>query len=130
MCELPPTRRDGKAWMPSSKSVTHRAGHGSDRSAASAAGRASRFWTPGVAGAGDLDDLAGRRISAAAARDSSMDPNGSAVPCVNTVGTLMSRRCSGACLPRRKTLSCSTILRRLAGLRVMEAFVVLTPTPG
>jgi hypothetical protein len=31
-------------------------------------------------------------ISAAAARNSSIDPNGSAVPCVNTVGTLMSGR--------------------------------------
>src|SRR6185312_11533800 len=45
----------------------------------------------------------GAGISAAAARNSSMDPNGSAVPYVNPVGTLMSGR-YGASLPDRNAV--------------------------
>jgi hypothetical protein len=89
--------------MPSSRSATHRAGHGSNRSAASTAktGTSSvlepKSWRAPVTSTISL----GAGISAAAARNSSMDPNGSAVPCVNPVGTLMSGRC-GASLPRQK----------------------------
>jgi hypothetical protein len=46
----------------------------------------------------------GAGISAAAARNSSMDPSGSAVPCVNTVGTLMSGRCSVLLCPDRNAV--------------------------
>jgi PhoU domain len=89
--------------MPSSRSATHRAGHGSNRSAASTAktGTSSvlepRSWRAPVTSTISL----GAGISAAAARNSSMDPNGSAVPCVNTVGTLMSGRCSVLLCPDR-----------------------------
>ena len=89
--------------MPSSRSATHRAGHGSNRSAASTAktGTSSvlepKSWRVPVPSTISL----GAGISAAAARNSSMDPNGSALPCVNPVGTLMSGRC-GASLPRQK----------------------------
>jgi hypothetical protein len=97
-------QKDGKAWMPSSRSATHRAGHGTNRSAASTAktGASSvlepRSWRAPVTSTISL----GTGISAAAAHNSSMDPNGSAVPCVNTVGTLMSRQMLGASLPRQK----------------------------
>ena len=49
--------------MPSSRSATHRAGHASNPSAASTAktGTSSVLEPKVVAGAGDLDDLAGRR---------------------------------------------------------------------
>ena len=89
--------------MPSSRSATHRAGHGSNRNAASTAktGTSSvldpRAWRAPVPSTISL----GAGISAAAARNSSMDPNGSAMPCVNPVGTLMSGR-YGASLPRQK----------------------------
>ena len=57
-------------------------------------------------------------ISAAAARNSSMVPNGSAVPCVNTVGTLTSGRCSVLPCPDRNAVLfsdrlASQILKRL-----------------
>jgi hypothetical protein len=92
--------------MPSSRSATHRAGHGSNRSAASTAktGTSSvlepRSWRAPVTSTISL----GAGISAAAARNSSMDPNGSAVPCVNTVGTLMSGRCSVLLCPDRNAV--------------------------
>ena len=88
--------------MPSSRSATHRAGHGSNRNAASTAKTGtSSSWTPGRGGRRCPRRSRWARISAAATRNSSMDPNGSAMPCVNPVGTLMSGR-YGASLPRQK----------------------------
>ena len=45
-----------------------------------------------MAGAGDSTISVGAGISAAAGRSSSMVPNGSEVPWVNTVGTVMRDR--------------------------------------
>ena len=116
--------------MPSSRSATHRAGHSSNRSAASTAetGTSSvleaRAWRAPVTSPISL----GAGISAAAARNSSMDPNGSAVPCVNTVGTLMSGRCS-VLLDRNAVLFSDRLAGRPSELPLKQATLELMTTP-
>ena len=80
--------------MPSSTSATHRAGHGSNRSAASTAKTGtSSVWNPGRGeGAGDFDDLARRRDQRRSGAQFVDGPERVGCAVRNTVGTLMSGR--------------------------------------
>ena len=75
------------------------------------------YWNPGRGGRRTSTISLGAGISAAAARNSSMDPNGSAVTCVNTVGSLMSARCSALLCPDRNAVLFSDRLTEHPGPR-------------